>query len=552
MKEIGNEILFTKEEKKKIIFKVLGKKRQLDYNPKDYYQSQKKKKNIFILQKPSNNININILNNYTEKQNFNENNININNNIIENKQTKNIVNVTLVTTPQTEEVSNPIKINEIKNSDLNKINNIINKNNNINKEIKNNNNNNNNNSNNSKEKNSKKQFGDYVCLNEDKIGSGSFGEVLYGIHRTTNKEVAVKILNSDTSQDNINKEIKFTQKLQGCPGFPILYYYGLYDKKNIIVESLLGPSLDKLFKFCGRVFPLKTVCLIGLEMIKRLETMHEKGILHRDLKPNNLAWGNFNSSYNYISTNNNINNNIFNYKINTYEKLDINTIYLIDFGLSCCYWDNYTTQRHYKPGDGLNFVGTLRYASLNSHKGIRQSRRDDLESMIYILIYFLKGKLPWQDVKAKNKDERYKIILQIKSKVTIESLCKDIPIEFAELLKYVKSLQFDSKPIYNKFIFTFQYLINKLNSEQIQEKNYNYIWEKFLVDYISKSEEQNDKRILDEIENIIFKGYPIRLKNFANYIVYNNKILNENNSKKKESFYIGDSTESMESNTILK
>ena len=148
MKEIGNEILFTKEEKKKIIFKVLGKKRQLDYNPKDYYQSLKKKKNIFILQKPSNNININILNNYTEKQNFNENNINTNNNIIEKKQTKNIVNVTLVTTPQTAELSNPIKINVIKNSDLNKINNIIIKNNNINKEIKNNNNNNNNNNSN--------------------------------------------------------------------------------------------------------------------------------------------------------------------------------------------------------------------------------------------------------------------------------------------------------------------------------------------------------------------------------------------------------------------
>ena len=111
-------------------------------------------------------------------------------------------------------------------------------------------------------------------------------------------------------------------------------------KKNIIVESLLGPSLDKLFKFCRRIFPLKTVCLIGMEMIRRIEIMHNKGIIHRDLKPNNLTWGNFNNSYNNIPI---INNNYNN--------------------------------KYYKMTRGLNFVVTLRYASLNSHNGIRQSRR---------------------------------------------------------------------------------------------------------------------------------------------------------------------------------
>ena len=391
----------------------------------------------------------------------------------------------------------------------------------------------------------KKQFGDYICINEDKIGSGSFGEVLYGFHKNSYREVAVKILNSDTSQDNIKREITLTSQLQGSQGFPSLYFCGVFEKKNIIVESLLGPSLDKLFKFCGRIFPLKTVCLIGIELVKRLETMHDKGIIHRDLKPNNLAWGNFNNSYNNIPINN---NNYYN-NINNYDKLDINTIYLIDFGLSCSYWDNTTSQRHYKLTTGLNFVGTLRYASLNSHKGIRQSRRDDLESMIYILIYFLKGKLPWQDVKAKNKDERYKLIQQIKTKVSINSLCEDIPPEFADLLSYIKSLEFSARPSYSKFYFCFQNIINKLNCEQIQEKNYNYIWERMLVDYINKYDQENDNRMLDEIKNIIFKGYPINLKNFANYIIYN---MNENCLRKKDSFYIGDSTESMESNTFLK
>ena len=280
-------------------------------------------------------------------------------------------------------------------------------------------------------------------------------------------------------------------------------------------------------------------------MIRRLETMHNKGIIHRDLKPNNLAWGNFNNSYNNIPI---INNNYNN--INNSDKLDIKTIYLIDFGLSCTYWDNCKSQKHYKMAKGLNFVGTLRYASLNSHNGIRQSRRDDLESMIYILIYFLKGRLPWQDVKAKTKEERYKLIHEIKSKSTIESLCKDIPNEFTELLTYVKQLQFEEKPYYAKFYACFQNLINKLNIDQIEEKNYNYIWEKIIVDYINQYQDQNDERIIEEIQNIIFKGYQINLKNFANYIIYNAKLLNE---RKKENISMGDSTESMEgSNTILK
>jgi serine/threonine protein kinase len=514
MKERGKEFENKREIKKKIIFQVLNKKRQVEYNSKDFYQPPKKKKKLFILEKPI--ININRIN--TEIKN-NENNINVDNNANKNISIKNVINFT--TTPIIAESN--IKNNKNLNNDLN--------NNKIDNVQKNNNNQN--------------IFGEFICSNEDKIGSGSFGEVLYGMHKNSCLEVAVKILNSDISQDNIKREITFTKLLNGAQGFPTLYYAGVYDKKNIIVESLLGPSLDKLFKFCGRMFPLKTVCLIGIEMVKRLETMHDKGIIHRDLKPNNLTWGNYNSSYkNMLSYNIN--------SINPYDKLDINTIYLIDFGLSCTFWDNIYTQKHYKYTTGLNFVGTLRYASLNSHNGIKQSRRDDLESMIYILIYFLKGKLPWQDIKAKNKEERYKIIQQKKSKISIDSLCQSLPNEFADLLKYVKELKFDARPIYYKFYNSFQNIINKLNCELIQEKNYNYIWEKILADCMNKYDDQNIKEIIIEAERNIFKGYPINLKSFINYIIYNNKMLNENNLKKKESPYIGDSTESMESNTFLK
>ena len=481
------------------IFEVLNKKRKPDNTLPQNYKAQKKIKFIINRINPIPN-----RNNLPVNKN-NENIINYNYNLYTNNQTHNFNNKTF---------NNIIKPNII-NNNINNINQLNNNNNALAKyttlaeqqtTVETNSN---------KTESQIQEYGDYICNNENPIGSGSFGQVLYGKHKNTSLEVAVKVISSDTSTDTIRKEINFSKQLQKITGFPTIYYTCVYDKKNIIVESLLGPSLDKLFKYCGRKFPLKTVCLIGKEIVKRLENMHEKGILHRDLKPNNLTWGNFNSSYNNISNYNSINN--------ISNNLDIKTIFLIDFGLSCSFLEGGLSYKHYKIKTNLSFVGTLRYASLNSHKGIRQSRRDDLESMIYILIYFLKGKLPWQDVKAKQKEERHKLISEIKSKVTIESLCENLPSEFAELLTYVKNLEFDEKPIYSKFYAFFHNLIEKLNKEMIEEKDYSYIWETLLVDNMMRYNEYNDENLKEEAEKLIFKGYPINLKNFTNYIIYNNR-----------------------------
>ena len=481
------------------IFEVLNKKRKPDNPMPQNYKAQKKIKFIINRINPIPN-----RNNLPVNKN-NENIINYNYNLYTNNQTHNFNNKTF---------NNIIKPNII-NNNINNINQLNNNNNALAKyttlaeqqtTVETNSN---------KTESQIQEYGDYICNNENPIGSGSFGQVLYGKHKNTSLEVAVKVISSDTSTDTIRKEINFSKQLQKITGFPTIYYTCVYDKKNIIVESLLGPSLDKLFKYCGRKFPLKTVCLIGKEIVKRLENMHEKGILHRDLKPNNLTWGNFNSSYNNISNYNSINN--------ISNNLDIKTIFLIDFGLSCSFLEGGLSYKHYKIKTNLSFVGTLRYASLNSHKGIRQSRRDDLESMIYILIYFLKGKLPWQDVKAKQKEERHKLISELKSKVTIESLCENLPSEFAELLTYVKNLEFDEKPIYSKFYAFFHNLIEKLNKEMIEEKDYSYIWETLLVDNMMRYNEYNDENLKEEAEKLIFKGYPINLKNFTNYIIYNNR-----------------------------
>ena len=489
------------------MFKVLNKKLKRDNSPPEINKNKKKK--LFVLQRiipnsNENNYNENIINN----KNINENN----NNLIKNNN-----QALIIIKNKVEEINkNEINQKNIINNEIN--NNINNKKINPNdiyvqqNNIDNQNNNNNNKSNNNENKIS--EIGDYICYTQNQIGSGSFGQVLYGIHKHSSLEVAVKIINSETSQDSIQKELKYTKQLQTIKGFPTIYSHCIYDKNNIFIESLLGPSLDKLFTFCGKKFPLKTVCILGKEIIKRLESMHDKGILHRDLKPNNLTWGNFNSSYNNILDNNS-NNNVNNI-------LDINTIFLIDFGLSCSYLEGYSGAKHYKIKNNLNFIGTLRYASLNSHKGIRQSRRDDLESMIYILIYFLKGELPWQNVKAKNKEERYKIIFEKKSAVSVESLCEGIPQEFSELLNYIKKMDFEEKPNYFQFYSFFHNIIEKISRENIPESNYNYIWETLLIDNINKYNESKDENIKEKIEKYLFRGYPINLQNYINYIINNN------------------------------
>lgn len=149
-----------------------------------------------------------------------------------------------------------------------------------------------------------------------------------------------------------------------------------------MVMDLLGPSLQDLFQKCNRRFDLKTVVLIGKQVITRLEYLHSKKFIHRDIKPENFLMG-------------------------THQ--NCTKVFVIDFGLSKKYIQKNGEHIPYK--DNKSLTGTPRYASINSHLGIEQSRRDDLESVVYMLIYFLKGSLPWQNLKNDPNYDRYEKIL---------------------------------------------------------------------------------------------------------------------------------------------
>ncbi|KAJ4844043.1 Casein kinase 1-like protein 6 [Turnera subulata] len=263
-----------------------------------------------------------------------------------------------------------------------------------------------------------------------KIGSGSFGELYLGVNVQTGEEVAVKLESVKTKHPQLHYESKLYMLLQGGTGIPHLKWFGVEADYNAMVIDLLGPSLEDLFNYCNRKFTLKTVLMLADQLasirslasqINRVEYMHSRGFLHRDIKPDNFLMG---------------------------LGRKANQVYVIDFGLAKKYRD-LQTHKHIPYRENKNLTGTARYASVNTHLGVEQSRRDDLESLGYVLMYFLRGSLPWQGLKAGTKKQKYDKISEKKVSTPIEVLCRSYPSEFVSYFHYCRALRFEDKPDYS-------------------------------------------------------------------------------------------------------
>ena len=266
-----------------------------------------------------------------------------------------------------------------------------------------------------------------------------------GTHVDSGDEVAIKLEHVSVDPSLLEGEAEIYRSLSGGAGIPRVHAYVTECEYHAMVFDLLGPSLEDLFNFCSRKFSLKTVLMLADQLICRLEYIHSNGIIHRDIKPENCLMGMGKQG---------------------------NQVYVTDLGLATersAAQLNANTDHSLQP----NLLGTARFASVNGHLGVGkcsiqipcpsktdgnqvQHRCDDLESLGYMLLYFLQGSLPWQGLKATSHEQREELILETKKTTSVEDLCKGLPREFAAYFNYIRSVGFDDKPKYSYLRKTFR------------------------------------------------------------------------------------------------
>jgi len=243
-------------------------------------------------------------------------------------------------------------------------------------------------------------IGDRYRLNR-KIAAGGFGAVYLGTDLQSSKQVAIKLEHTRRGSGKLKLEAEAYRTLAGGAGVPRVLLFDEECDYYVLV-----------FNYCGRRFSLKTVLLVADQLLTRIEYIHSKSLVHRDVKPDNFLVGTGRQG---------------------------NTVYAIDFGLAEDYRTVHSRGRH---------EGTCRYASISFHNGEEQYRRDDLESLGYVLVYFLRGSLPWQGLKASRGESRTKLVKEMKIKMLAGELCEGLPAEFQTYVDYTRSLSADAQPDY--------------------------------------------------------------------------------------------------------
>ncbi|KAF8799930.1 kinase-like protein [Phlegmacium glaucopus] len=253
-----------------------------------------------------------------------------------------------------------------------------------------------------------------------KLGSGSFAEIYAACDIFSGKDIAVKLELLQGAHGTLEHEFDIYKKLAGGTGIPFVHSFGVESSYNVM----------DLFVHCHFQFSIKTILLLASQLICCLRYIHSRNFIHRDLKPSNIIMG---------------------------VGKHTNTVYIIDFGLSKAF-RNPNTYLHIPYNGAQGLVGTATFASIHSHLGFELGRRDDLESLAYILIYFLRGSLLWQGLALKSHD----LVVESKQATSAHVLCQGLPEQLHIFLEYSHSLSFDDKPDYN-------YLYNLFNAPLLRD-----------------------------------------------------------------------------------
>ncbi|KAG0699226.1 kinase-like domain-containing protein [Suillus ampliporus] len=255
------------------------------------------------------------------------------------------------------------------------------------------------------------------------LGAGSFGQVWSAFHVLTGSEVAIK-METPTNEPNapvvLPYEALVYSLLRGYPGIPSCKWSGMQGGAHFMVLDEVGANLEGLRRVCRGKFSLKTVAMLAVQMLDRIEFVHSRGVVMRDIKPQNFAMG--------LGEN-------------------FNTVYLFDLGLAKLYLDP-STGIHIRFREGRAAVGTPRYASYNEHFGREQGRRDDLEALGNVLLYLLHGCLPWQGIYSPSVEAKLLRIGEMKAGSPFRDLLARSPAEFTTYFDHCRGLKFEDKPNY--------------------------------------------------------------------------------------------------------
>ena len=345
-----------------------------------------------------------------------------------------------------------------------------------------------------------KKCDDFIYFPNYIIGSGGNMNVFFGKDTKNNEFVVVKIdKNKDRKPSTLN-EANILKKLYENKSIPSLKGFFTSEKGNILIENLFGPSLDKIIKFTGKEFDFITISFLGIQMINILESIHEKYVIHNDIKPSNICWGVFNKG----------------------KLEDLNNFFLIDFGYSRELVikpllvqksdDNNRIEEkiHCEDKKERRFQGTAKFMAIPKSQGFRPSRRTDLEELIYTLIFLLKRNLPWSGIKGKSHEEICEKMGKIKNSISPENLFEGLPEELKFMYKIILKLNFEEKPDYGLFIILFKNILRNLKINP-QKDFLDFCFLKKIKEIIKKEYENKSSLKKFIRTSSLLKGYPLNI-----------------------------------------